>query len=93
MILRESIESSKNIVIEIIGETSEVITSVINKMRALGYEISLCGVDCDVAEALERHRKAVEEDENYLSAYFTQEATCSALVSYVGGKSQPREQP
>jgi hypothetical protein len=77
MILKESLAARKNIVIEIIGEKSEMITPVIDKMKEVGYAVSINGITCDPTEAYERHLKAVEEDKNYLSAYFTQEATLS----------------
>lgn len=77
MILRESLENKKSIVIEIIGDNYDVITPVIDKMKENGYEVSVKGITCDPAEAYKRHLKAVKEDPEYLSAHFTQEATLS----------------
>lgn len=77
MILQESIEGKKNIVIEVIGEALCPITPVIDKMKEIGYAVSLNAITCDPAEAYERHMKAVDEDKDYISAYFTQEATLS----------------
>jgi len=77
MILRESLEKKKNIVIEIIGENKDLIDPLINKMKEIGYELSLKFIDCDPAEAHERHLNAVKEGPEYLSAHFTQEATLS----------------
>lgn len=77
MILRESLENKKNIIIEIIGENKDLIDPLISKMKDIGYEISLEFIDCDPAEAYKRHLKAVKEDPEYLSAHFTQEATLS----------------
>lgn len=77
MILRESLESKKNIVIEIIGESKDLIDPLISKMNEIGYEVSLKFIDCDPTEAYKRHLKAVKEDSEYLSAHFTQEATLS----------------
>ena len=76
-ILQECLNEKKNIVIEIIGDNKEVIESVAGGMKKLGYEISLKYIHCDPVEAYKRHLKAVEEDKDYLSAYFTQEATLS----------------
>ncbi len=77
MILHESIENKKNIVIEIIGDNHAVVTPVIDKIKENGYEVSVKSITCDPEEAYKRHLNAVEEDPEYLSAYFTQEATLS----------------
>jgi len=77
MILGESLENRRNIVIEIIGDNYDIITPVIDKMKEKGYEVLLKSITCDIAEAYERHLNAVKEDSDYLSAYFTQETTLS----------------
>ena len=82
LILKESINAKKNIVIEIIGETAEPITAVIDNMKKIGYEVSVNGITCDIAEAYKRHIKAVQEDPDYLSAAHTQEATLSFFYNY-----------
>lgn len=82
MIFRESMEAKKNIVIEIIGDSYEAITPVIDKMRDAGYNISVQGITCDIAEAYKRHLKAVSEDWDYLSSYFTQEATLAPFYAH-----------
>ena len=82
MVFKESIEAKKNIVIEIIGDSYEAITPVIDKMKESGYDVSIQGITCDIAEAYERHHKAVKEDENYISAYFTQESTLRVFYNY-----------
>jgi hypothetical protein len=82
LILKESINEKKNIVIEIIGDSAEVITPVIDKMKEIGYDVSVNGITCDPAEAYARHHKAVKEDKDYLSAYFTQEATLGVFYSH-----------
>lgn len=89
MILRESIENKKNIVIEIIGDNYDVITPVIDKMKEIGYEVSVQGITADIAESRERHLKAVEEDKDYISAYFTQEATLSTFYHQLGLGKMP----
>ena len=76
MILSESIENRKNMVIEIIGD-NDLIDPVINKMKEIGYEVSLGIIKCDPAEAYERHIKAVMEDPEYISAYFSEASTLS----------------
>lgn len=75
LILSESLSGLKNIVIEIIGENKELIETVMNKMQELGYEISFQFIHCDPQKAYQRHVKAVKEDLEYISSYFTQEAT------------------
>ena len=84
LILQESINSKKNIVIEIIGDSQEVITPVIDGMKSIGYEISISAINADVAEAYQRHIKAVNEDPEYISSYYTQEATLASIYSYFG---------
>lgn len=83
LILKESINEKKNIVIEIIGDSYEAITPVIDGMKGIGYEISVNGITCDIAEAYKRHIKAVQEDPDYLSAAHTQEATLSFFYNYL----------
>jgi hypothetical protein len=77
MILNESIETNKNIVIEIIGDNKEILDSIINKMKGVGYEVSIQFVFCDLVEAYKRHLKAVETDKDYQSVHFTDDATLS----------------
>lgn len=89
LILRESISAKKNIVTEIIGDNAATITPVIDKMKEIGYGISIQGITADIAESRKRHLKAVEEDKDYLSAYFTQEATLSAFYHQLGLGSMP----
>lgn len=84
LILRESIETKKNIVTEIIGDNKDVIEKLAEGMKGLGYVVDLRFIHCDPAEAYKRHLKAVEEDKDYLSAHFTQEATLSYFYHLLG---------
>lgn len=84
MVLRESFENRKNIVIEIIGETEALIKPVIDKVTQFGYNVSIRAVELDPQEAYKRHLKAVEEDPDYLSAFYTQEATLALLYQQLG---------
>ena len=77
LILRESIEAKKNIVTEIIGDNKDVIEKLAEGMKGLGYVVDLRFIHCDPADAYKRHLKAVEDDKDYLSVHFTQEATLS----------------
>lgn len=82
VILKECIIEKKNIVIEIIGDNYDAIAPVIERMKGIGYEVSINGITCDVAEAYQRHIKAAQEDPDYLSAVHTQEATLSYFFDY-----------
>lgn len=84
ILLSESMEKKKNIVTEIIGEDPDSLTSLIDKMEAAGYKISLKYIECDVAEAYQRHKKAVEEDPDYISAAHMQEVTFSIFNHQLG---------
>lgn len=77
LIFNEAINKKKNIVIEIIGDDKVSIEPVIDNMLALGYKVKMNLVECDPAEAYKRHLKAVDEDKDYISAYYTQGATLS----------------
>ena len=90
MILDESLGSKKNIVIEIIGDNYDVITPVIDKVKELGYEISIQAITCDPEEAYKRHLNAVKADPEYLSAHFTQEATMTFLYKKLGLGNLPQ---
>lgn len=84
MIFRESLSARKNIVIEIIGDNYGAIAPVIDKMKDIGYEVSVAGATCDPAEGHERHLKATEEDPEYFSSYYTQEPTLYAFYHHFG---------
>jgi len=79
LILRACIEAKKNIVIEIIGDNEQLITPIIDKMKEIGYNISIQAITADVEESYKRHLQAVEKDPDYLSAFHTQEATLASL--------------
>lgn len=83
-ILNESIEAKKNIVIEIIGDNKEILDLIVNKMKSVGYEVSIEFVFCDPTEAYKRHLKAVETDRNYQSVHFTDAATLSFIYRKFG---------
>lgn len=89
VIFKKIINDKKNIVIEIIGDSVDLITPVINKMREIGYKVSINGVTADPIEAYKRHLKAVGEDKDYLSAFFTQEATLSFFYDHLGLGDMP----
>lgn len=82
MILHDSIADKKNIVIEIIGDNKEIVETLINKMKGVGYKVSMEFIACDPVDAYKRHLKAVEEDKTYRSSHFTQGATVSFFYRY-----------
>lgn len=84
LILRESIDARKNIVIEVTGDKKDSITPVIDKMNEIGYAASVQFIDLDPVKAYERHLQAVKEDEEYLSAFHMQEVTLSSFFHYFG---------
>jgi len=89
IILAASIREKKNIVIEIIGDSADIITPIINKMKEIGYYVSGNKINCNPEVAYQRHLKAVENDKDYLSAYFTQEMTLAAFYDELGLGAMP----
>jgi hypothetical protein len=79
LILRACIEGNKNMVIEVIGENEKLITPIIDRMKDIGYHVSIQAITGDIAESYQRHLKAVDEDADYISAYFTQKGTLASL--------------
>ena len=90
IILRESINDKKNIVIEIIGDSYDLIVPVIEKMKDIGYKLDIVGLTGDIAECRQRPLKAVEEDPDYISAHFTQEPTLSVFYSQLELGNMPK---
>ncbi|MEK7601027.1 MAG: hypothetical protein AAB480_00655 [Patescibacteria group bacterium] len=90
MILRESINEKKNIVIEIIGDNYDLIVPVIEKMKDIGYKLDIVGLTGDIAECRQRHLKAVEKDSDYISAYFTQGPTLSVFYNQLELGEMPK---
>lgn len=82
IVFKDSIHNKRNIVIEIIGNDEVVLKMVIDKMVAIGYQVHVELVTCDIAEAYQRHLKAVKEDPEYSSAYYSQDATLNSFLSY-----------
>ena len=83
LILGDSLENRKNIVIEIIGgeETKDSLIAVIDAMRGRGYDIAITPVIADVVESYQRHLKAVDNDPDYISSHFTEKLTLDCLKS------------
>jgi len=84
LVFKDCLDNKRNMIIELIGEHTEPVTMIIDKMVARGYSVDLQYIECDPTEAYKRHLKAVDEDEDYLSAYFTQDITISFFHQYAG---------
>jgi len=84
LILRMSLKEKKEIATEIIGSDSDALLTLADKMKEIGYEISIRFVDCKPLEAYARHLKAVEEDEDYMSSYLTQESLRELFAKQFG---------
>jgi hypothetical protein len=82
IVFKDSINNKRNIVIEIIGEDANALITITDKMKDIGYEVQLSFVECDPAEAYQRHLKAVQEDPEYSSAYYSQEATMNPFLNH-----------
>jgi hypothetical protein len=89
LILRISLSSKRNIVIEIIGDDKDVIDPILGQMKKNGYAVSIEFVTCDPEEAYRRHIVAVENGKDYLSAYFTQQDTLFFFYQYFGLGKMP----
>lgn len=83
LVIKDCLENKRNMVIELIGDHKEPLTMIIDKMVTKGYSVDLQHIECDPAEAYKRHLRAVDEDEDYLSAYFTQDITISFFNQYL----------
>lgn len=90
LILKECILEKKNIVIEIIGDNYDAVAPVIDSMKGIGYDVSINAITCDIAEAYQRHIKAVQEDPDYISSVHTQEGTLSYFFNYFNLGSVPQ---
>jgi hypothetical protein len=83
-VLSRAIAGRKNIAIEVIGGGPDLLAPVLEKMKELGYEVSLRYVELDPAEGYRLHVKAVQEDEEYMSAFHTEGATLGFFYRYFG---------
>jgi hypothetical protein len=68
----DALRHRKDIAIEVIGDSPEMLDSIAEGLRGIGYEVEAVAVTCDPTEALGRHQHACETDPTYVSAYFTQ---------------------
>jgi hypothetical protein len=90
LILKECLSQKKNIVIEIIGDKKDSFNPIIDGMVKAGYSISIEFIECDPIESYKRHLKAVDEDKDYFSAFYTQEPTLSSFYFLLGLGDMPK---
>lgn len=83
LILNNIFDEKKNIVIEIIGDNAEVIDKLLDGFKKIGYDIHWVFIYCDPVEAYKRHVKAVKNDPDYLSAFYTQDVVLAYLFEYL----------
>jgi hypothetical protein len=55
-IVERAIREGRNLLTEIIGDQYEPTAGMLRAMKAIGYEITVIGVDCDLETALERNK-------------------------------------
>lgn len=84
MLIQDALFQRKNIAIEILGNDSEALLQINDAMKKYGYTTSLKHLECPDDVAIQRHEKALEEDEDYLSAYYTQDSIISLLYIQLG---------
>ena len=72
-IAKRAVDERRNISVEIIGDSSDKTTAIVDAFTRNNYEVKVNFVHCDLVESRRRHLKAVEEDPLYISCYFTQD--------------------
>jgi len=78
MIAGRAVAERRNIVTELIGADYDATVELIEAMRAIGYKISVNGVNCDVEEA--QRRNLARGDDN-ISCYFAEEFQRKWLIA------------
>lgn len=82
-VARRAIEEKRNIVMEIIGDKMEIVSSIIESMEACGYKTQIEAVVCDPVVAYERHLKGAME---FLSSYFSESYHTKWLLAATKGE-------
>lgn len=88
--LERAIAEKLSIAIELVD--AELLLPLLDSMKALGYRIVVRHLEIDPAEGYRRHVKAVEEDPEYLSAYFTEEDTVELFYRHFGLDTRPLDE-
>lgn len=79
IVLWRSIKERRNIVIEIIGDDYFAVKFITDMMLSAGYKIKMCPIYGDINEAIARHKQAVKDDPDYISAYHSEPPTISTF--------------
>lgn len=82
MILEKALAAKYNIVFEVID--ADLLPPLLEAAKMMHYRTRLVYMKVDAAEAYTRHAKAVQEDPDYLSAYFTEETTLGYFYRHFG---------
>jgi tetratricopeptide (TPR) repeat protein len=85
MLAKEAIRQKRNMVVEVIGDSTEDTEAMAKVMVTAGYEIVPVLVKCEVKEGYLRHTKAVATDPKNISAYFTQDYHKKWILNAVKG--------
>lgn len=80
--LERAFAARNSLVIEVIDEG--LLAPLVEPLRARGYRINVQRLAVDAEEGCRRHVRAIEEDPEYLSAYFTEEDTLAYLYRFLG---------
>jgi len=64
-----AINERRNIVVEVIGQDSRPLNSMLERLRACDYELKVDVLDCDVEVALQRNE---QRGENNISSYYAE---------------------
>lgn len=72
-ITSRAVREKCDLAIEHTGDNADEMKSIIDKLESIGYIVDISMVNCDPAEAYQRHLAATHADYHYLSCYFTKD--------------------
>ena len=72
-ITSRAVREKCDLAIEHTGDNADEMKSIIDKLESIGYIVDISMVNCDPAEAYQRHLAATHVDYHYLSCYFTKD--------------------
>lgn len=75
LLLDECLAARHSLAIEVVGSDRDRLLEIVGGMKALGYSPEAFAVECAPDEAYARHVRAVRDDEDYVSCFYTEEAT------------------
>ncbi|MFH1800121.1 MAG: hypothetical protein ABH891_04645 [Candidatus Omnitrophota bacterium] len=71
-VLERAVTEKRNIVMEIVGAEPEILKGFDDIISSFGYKVDFQAVNCEPAEAYERHVNAGINDPSYISAHHTE---------------------